>query len=106
MIETAMGHTVLNRSIGGNTTADLMGRFQIDLVPTKPRYVLIGLSLANEGLTDQSNAAACQTVYDLSILKVSRIWQRGVRIVVTSPLSVSVILTMITPHSITYISRR
>jgi lysophospholipase L1-like esterase len=46
----AMGWTVTNTAIAGNTTVDALARFDRDVVPVAPQIVLIGLSLANEGL--------------------------------------------------------
>ncbi|SDA37985.1 MULTISPECIES: GDSL-type esterase/lipase family protein [unclassified Janthinobacterium] len=44
------GYTMVNKSIGGNKTTDLIGRFYADVVPENPGIVILGLSLANEGL--------------------------------------------------------
>lgn len=44
------GYIVKNHSIGGNTTKNLIDRFYSDIVPESPDYVIIGLSLANEGI--------------------------------------------------------
>ncbi len=41
---------VINKSIGGNNTIDLLARFKRDLLQEKPDVVIIGLSMANEGL--------------------------------------------------------
>ena len=43
-------YTCVNKSIGGNTTVSLINRFYTDVVPENPSIVVIGLSLANEGL--------------------------------------------------------
>ena len=42
--------TVVNKSVGGDSTTRLLSRFNRDLLPEKPDVVIIGLSLANEGL--------------------------------------------------------
>jgi hypothetical protein len=47
-----------NVSIGGNDTADLQARFAADVVSENPEYLLIGLSLGNEGLPYGSNPQA------------------------------------------------
>jgi len=44
------GWEVLNCSRGGDRTERLMRRYEPELLPVKPGYVFIGLSLANEGL--------------------------------------------------------
>ncbi|MCF8260651.1 MAG: T9SS type A sorting domain-containing protein [Melioribacteraceae bacterium] len=46
-----------NISIGGNNTNDLLGRFDRDLLPQCPRYVIYGLSLGNEGIHTGGQAA-------------------------------------------------
>jgi len=61
------GWEVVNRSRGGDDTAKLMSRFDPDdkpeagvryLVPARAGYVVIGLSLGNEGIRDVEGAAA------------------------------------------------
>ncbi len=39
-----------NISIGGNTTLNLLARYETDLLPTCGEYVVYGLSLGNEGI--------------------------------------------------------
>lgn len=57
----AQGWAVTNTSIPGNATADALARFDTDVVPSSPRVVLIGLSLANEGLaTSADPAGTCE----------------------------------------------
>lgn len=41
---------VVNRSIGGDNTSLILARIHRDLIPEKPDVVVIGLSLANEGI--------------------------------------------------------
>ncbi len=53
----ATGWTVTNGSIPGNNTASLLARFDTDAVPVNPDIIVIGLSLANEGLLGDSGAA-------------------------------------------------
>lgn len=50
------GWKVTNRSRGGDTTWKLQERYQGDLLPEKCDYVLIGLSLANEGIRKETQA--------------------------------------------------
>lgn len=47
----SQGWTFDNQSTGGDDTADLLARFDTDLVPENPEVVLIALSMGNEGLT-------------------------------------------------------
>lgn len=49
------GWTFDNQSIGGNDTADVLARFDTDIVPENPEFVLIALSMGNEGLTFTSD---------------------------------------------------
>jgi len=42
--------TTVNKSIGGDNTERIMARWQRDLVPQKAKYVVIALSLGNEGI--------------------------------------------------------
>ncbi len=57
MIKSLMenrGWSVVNVSRGGDNTVKIMPRFETELLPEKPRYVIIGLSLGNEGIAAQS----------------------------------------------------
>jgi hypothetical protein len=49
--------TTNNISIGGNTTSDVTNRWDSDLLPSCSRYVYYGLSLGNEGIHEQGQAA-------------------------------------------------
>jgi len=44
------GYRVVNISIPGDDTAAALERIERDLIPLEPDYVIIGLSMANEGL--------------------------------------------------------
>lgn len=46
-----------NISVNGNNTYDLFARFDRDLVPTTGKYVVIGVSLGNEGLHEKGGRA-------------------------------------------------
>jgi lysophospholipase L1-like esterase len=46
----AQGWTFENLSVGGDSTVDVLARFDADLVPQNPEVVLIALSMGNEGL--------------------------------------------------------
>ena len=56
ILETT-GWYVTNASIGGNNTTSLLARFDTDAVPVNPDIIVIGLSLGNEGLLGDSDAA-------------------------------------------------
>jgi lysophospholipase L1-like esterase len=49
--------TVTNISIGGNTTTDVINRWDSDFLPTCSRYIYYGLSLGNEGIHERGQAA-------------------------------------------------
>lgn len=51
------GWQAVNRSVGGNSTLDLFARYDRDLLPTKAKYVVVGLSLGNEGLHEKGERA-------------------------------------------------
>lgn len=48
------GYTVVNRAISGNSTQQVINRFYKDVVPDSPDFVVISLSLGNEGIQNQS----------------------------------------------------
>ena len=48
------GWMVVNVSRGGDNTVKIMPRFEKELLPEKPGYVIIGLSLGNEGIANAS----------------------------------------------------
>jgi len=48
------GWTVVNVSKGGDNTVKIMPRFETQLLPEKPAFVIIGLSLGNEGIAVSS----------------------------------------------------
>ena len=48
------GWTVVNVSRGGDNTVKIMPRFESELLPQHPGYVVIGLSLGNEGIASTS----------------------------------------------------
>lgn len=52
------GWTVTNASVGGNSTADALARFDTDAIPVDPDVILIGLSLGNEGLLSNPDSDA------------------------------------------------
>ncbi len=44
------GYDVINKGIPGDNTKDALARFDEDVLPEKPDYVFVGLSMSNEGL--------------------------------------------------------
>jgi len=48
------GWTVVNVSKGGDNTVTIMPRYKSQLLPEKAKYVILGLSLGNEGIYSQS----------------------------------------------------
>ena len=51
------GWQAVNISVGGNNTYDLLARYETDLLPTQAKYVVVGLSLGNEGLHEKGERA-------------------------------------------------
>ncbi|MBU0754020.1 MAG: DUF3471 domain-containing protein [Planctomycetes bacterium] len=47
------GYTVKNVSVPGDDTKNVLERMERDLYPLKPKFVIIGLSLGNEGIEEQ-----------------------------------------------------
>ncbi|MBN2310573.1 MAG: SGNH/GDSL hydrolase family protein [Candidatus Hydrogenedentes bacterium] len=58
------GWKVVNVSRGGDNTIKIAPRFETDLLPQRAGYVIIGLSLANEGIAKQRERAHRDAVYD------------------------------------------
>ena len=81
---TGLGWTYTNASIGGNTTVDLINRFYTDLVPLQPDVVIIGLSLANEGILNPTGKQAIFEQYiDNMFQLVDMCRQQGFKVIVT-----------------------
>jgi len=51
------GWEVVNISRGGDNTTKILPRFELQLLPEKPKYVIIGLSLGNEGIATNDELA-------------------------------------------------
>jgi len=51
------GWQTVNISVSGNDTYDLLARYNSDLLPAQAKYVVIGLSLGNEGLHEKGARA-------------------------------------------------
>lgn len=80
---TARGYTMINKSVSGDTTTALINRFYTDVVPENPSIVIIGLSLANEGLI-AGNKANVYTQYLTNMRRlVAMCRARGYQVVVT-----------------------
>jgi hypothetical protein len=80
------GWSVVNVSRGGDNTISIQPRVDGQLLPEKPGYVLIGLSLGNEGLTgaktDQARENVCKQ-YQAGLLGlIKRFRAEGIRPVV------------------------
>lgn len=72
------GWTVINKSIGGNTTTNLIDRFYTDVVPEYPDIVIVALSLNNEGIFG-SEPEAIYNQFKANIIKLCRmIRQQGI----------------------------
>jgi lysophospholipase L1-like esterase len=78
----AKGYVCVNKSIGGENTVDLLNRFYRDIVPENPDIVVIGLSLANEGLLVSNQEGVYQQYLDNMYRLVNRCRQLGYRVIV------------------------
>lgn len=72
LLATALSGTynVVNKSVGGDTTALLISRFYTDVVPENPGAVVIALSTANEGLPGSGDPKAVIEQYLKGIEKL------------------------------------
>jgi len=57
--------TVVNKSVGGDTTTKLAARFECDLLSEEPDMVILALSLGNEGIMGDSTAVYRQYVRNM-----------------------------------------
>jgi lysophospholipase L1-like esterase len=62
------GYTVINRSIAADTTAGAIARFERDVAPLRPAYVVLATSIYNEGITGSPRAAWTRYVENLARL--------------------------------------
>ena len=70
------GHwDVINKCIGGNTTKDVLSRLSRDVLSCDPDMVVIGLSLANEGLCSDRDPQDVYTSYTQGLKKITQILQ-------------------------------
>lgn len=58
------GWEVVNVSRGGDNTNTIAPRFETDLIPQHPGYVIIGLSLSNEGIAKQPDKEYRDRIFD------------------------------------------
>ena len=75
--------STVNISIGGNNTVDLLNRWEGDLLPECSRYVMYGLSLGNENITGQGQAAFDQ-FRDNMLQLIDQARQEGIEPVVVN----------------------
>jgi lysophospholipase L1-like esterase len=61
---TAKGYTIVNQSIGGTHTQSSLDRFYTDVVPHKPRFVLIATSIWNEPNFQNDSINVAQGFFD------------------------------------------
>lgn len=73
---TARGWTVVNSSVGGNTTQLLLDRFHADVIVSQaPDICVIALSLNNEGIQNQGTAAGKEIIFTQFIENIKKlIW--------------------------------
>ncbi len=70
------GHwEVINKSIGGNRTSDVLGRLDRDVLAFEPDVVVIGLSLANEGFGGNGDLQAIYTSFNMGMKKIVQVLQ-------------------------------
>lgn len=80
----ARGYTLVNKSIAGNNVAACIERFYRDVVPETPGTVIIGLSIANEGLIGSSNKAQVYNTFVAGIRRlVAMCREMGYKVIVT-----------------------
>jgi len=75
--------TTVNKSVGGDNTPKLLARWDKDLVPQKAKYVLIALSLGNEGIHEFGKVRFDQFKTNLPIL-IAKAREYGYTPVVTN----------------------
>lgn len=63
------GWDVVNKSVPGNNTKDAIARFENEVLPEKPAYVLVGLSMSNEGL-ETENPDSVSASFETGIKKL------------------------------------
>ncbi len=81
--ETGANWTVSNISIGGNSTVQVLGRWDSDLIPQYSKYVVYALSLGNEGIHEYGQSSFNQFRTNMLLL-IDKARQKGMIPVVTS----------------------
>lgn len=76
------GWESVNISVDGNCTWDLFARFDRDMTPTTARYVVLGISLGNEGLHELGARAVLS--YKENMPRLIRMLQEQGRVVVVA----------------------
>ena len=77
-----IGWESVNISIDGNNTYDLFARFERDMMPVEAKYVVIGISLGNEGLHEKGARAVLS--YKENMPRLIRMLQEQGRVVVVT----------------------
>ena len=76
------GWESVNISVDGNNTYDLFARFDRDMTPVEAKYVVIGISLGNEGLHEKG--ARAMLSYRENMPRLIRMLQEQGRVVVVT----------------------
>ncbi|PSL42122.1 lysophospholipase L1-like esterase [Planomicrobium soli] len=69
-------YEVIIRGIGGNKTPDVLSRFYRDVAPLQPDFVIIQLTLGNEGIYTASDKIAVYQQFRKNLLKIVRMVQQ------------------------------
>jgi len=77
-----IGWESVNISIDGNNTYDLFARFERDMMPVEAKYVVIGISLGNEGLHEKGARAVLS--YKENMPRLIRMLQEQGRMVIVT----------------------
>lgn len=77
-----IGWESVNMSIDGNNTYDLFARFERDMTPVEAKYVVIGISLGNEGLHEKGARAVLS--YKENMPRLIRMLQEQGRMVIVT----------------------
>ena len=77
-----IGWESVNISIDGNNTYDLFARFERDMTPVEAKYVVIGISLGNEGIHEKGARAVLS--YKENMPRLIRMLQEQGRMVIVT----------------------
>lgn len=78
-----IGWESVNISIDGNNTYDLFARFERDMTPVEAKYVVIGISLGNEGLHEKGARAVLSYRENMPRL-IRMLQEQGRTVIVTN----------------------